>query len=147
MKLDLLMPVRIPVTLESSPRSVGWVFAPRLNLDVEDIGGHKGWNFGIGAGPIAADGEYHDYFYSVAPQFATPERPAYDATSGYSGTHVLASLSKRFPSYWVGAYVRYDTLAEATYADSPLVRRQSSLAGGFGIAWMIGESKRMVDED
>jgi outer membrane protein len=146
-KLDLLMPARIPVTLESSPRSVGWVFAPRLNLDIKDVGGHKGWDFGIGAGPIAADGEYHDHFYSVAPEFATADRPAYNATSGYSGTHLLASLSKRFPSYWVGAYVRYDTLAGATFADSPLVRRQNSLAGGFGIAWMIGESKKMVNED
>jgi outer membrane scaffolding protein for murein synthesis (MipA/OmpV family) len=145
-KFDLLMPLRIPVTLESSPQLIGWVFAPRLNLDIEDIGGHDGWNFGIGAGPIVADGKYHDYFYSVAPAFATADRPAYDATSGYSGTHFLTSLSKRFPKYWVGAYLRYDALGGATYSDSPLVRQQHSLAGGFGIAWMIGESKKMVEE-
>jgi outer membrane protein len=100
---------------------------------------------------LAGDGPF-DIVLSIrgarfAPEFATADRPAYDATSGYSGTHLLASLSKRFPSYWVGAYVRYDTLAGATFADSPLVRRQNSLAGGFGIAWMIGDSKKMVNED
>src|SRR5688572_18489579 len=30
MKLDLVMPLRLPITLESSPQSLGWNFAPRL---------------------------------------------------------------------------------------------------------------------
>ena len=49
-----------------------------------------------------------------------------------------------FRRYWVGAYVRYDVLSGATFEDSPLVRQKSYVAGGFGIAWMIGKSKRMV---
>jgi MipA family protein len=147
MKLDLIMPLRVPVTLESSPRTTGWVFAPRLNLHLEDFAGHKGWNFGLGVGPIAADHKYHEYFYTVAPEFATATRPAYDAGGGYSGAHAIASLSKRFPGYWVGAYIRYDNLAGATFDDSPLVRQESYLAGGFGIAWMIGESKIRVESD
>ena len=63
--------------------------------------------------------------------------------------HVLAALSKRFPKYWVGAFLRYDWLGGAEFDDSPLVRRQNYLAGGFGIAWMIGESKttRRVEPD
>jgi hypothetical protein len=55
------------------------------------------------------------------------------------------SLSKRFPRYWVGAFVRYDTLSGASFADSPLVRSNSYWAAGIGIAWMIGKSSRMVD--
>ena len=92
-----------------------------------------------------AKDKYHDYFYAVAPHYATPMRPDYDADGGYSGTHVLASLSKRFPKYWVGAFLRYDWLGGAQFDDSPLVkRRRNYLAGGFGFAWMIGESKRRV---
>jgi outer membrane scaffolding protein for murein synthesis (MipA/OmpV family) len=147
MKLDLILPLRAPVTVESSPQSIGWIFSPRLNLDIENVAGHAGWNFGIGIGPIFAADRFHDYFYSVESRFATADRPAYQAKGGYSGTQVLAGLSKRFPKYWIGAYLRYDTLSSAVFEDSPLVRRKSYLAGGIGIAWMIGESRRMVEAE
>lgn len=144
-KLDLVMPLRVPVTLDSSPKTLGWNFSPRLNLDIADVGGLQGWNFGVGAGPLFGAEQYHEYFYSVAPRYATAERPAYDARGGYSGTHVVAAISKHFPRYWVGAYLRYDNLHNAVFEDSPLVRRQNYVTGGFGIAWMIGESTRMVE--
>lgn len=146
-KLDLILPVRAPVTVESSPQSIGWVFSPRLNVDIENVAGFTGWTFGAGVGPIYAADKFHDYFYTVAPRFATAERPAYEAKGGYSGTQFLAALSKRYPKYWVGAYMRLDTLSGAEFEDSPLVRRKSYLAGGIGIAWMIGESKRRVETD
>lgn len=146
-KVDLVMPLRLPITLEGSPQTLGWNFSPRLNLDIADVAGKPGWNFGIGAGPLFAAAGYHEYFYSVAPHFATAARPAYDARGGYSGAHVIAAISKRFPRYWVGAYMRYDNLRGAVFEDSPLVRRQNYLTGGVGIAWMIGQSKRMVQVD
>jgi hypothetical protein len=138
------MPLRVPVTIESSPRSLQWLFAPRLNIDVENFAGRVGWNFGAGVGPIFAADKFHEYFYSVPARFAIAGRPEYDADGGYSGMHVLASLSKRFPKYWVGAFLRYDWLGGAEFDDSPLVRRQNYIAGGFGFAWMIGESQRRV---
>ena len=145
-KLDLVMPLRVPVTIESSPRAIGWVFSPRLNIDIENFGA-PGWDFGAGIGPVFAAERFHEYFYGVAPEYATPTRPAYDAHGGYSGMQVLTALSKRFPKYWVGAYLRYDWLGGARFEDSPLVRQKSYLAGGFGIAWMIGESRRTVEAD
>jgi MipA family protein len=145
-KLDVVMPLRAPVTVERSPKSIGWLFSPRVNLDIGNVN-NSGWNLGLGAGPVFADRKYHDYFYSVKPQYANAERPEYDANGGYSGVHVLASLSKRYPKYWVGAYVRYDSLESAAFEDSPLVRSTSYVAGGFGIAWMIGQSKRLVEVD
>jgi outer membrane protein len=144
--VDFVLPLRLPITLESSPRSVGWVFAPRLNIAIENIGGAAGWEAGFGIGPLFASSKHHDYFYSVASRFATPERPVYDADGGYSGMHVLASLSKRFPGYWVGAYVRIDNLQGAAFDDSPLVQQDYSLSAGIGIAWLIRKSKRMVEE-
>jgi len=147
MKLDVVMPLRGPITVEASPRSIGVVFAPRVNLDIADVAGYTGWNFGVGVGPIFADDKFHSYFYSVTARDVRPDRPAYDAGGGYSGAHLLVSLSKRFPKYWVGAYMRYDSLAGATFVDSPLVRQQNCIAGGFGIAWMIGESRIKVQTD
>jgi outer membrane protein len=145
-KLDVVMPLRAPVTVERSPKSIGWLFSPRVNLDIGNVN-NSGWNLGLGAGPVFADRKYHDYFYSVKPQYSNAERPQYDAKGGYSGVHVLASLSKRYPKYWVGAYIRYDSLESAAFEDSPLVRSTSYIAGGFGIAWMIGQSKRLVEVD
>ena len=143
-KVDLVMPLRLPVTMESSPRSLQGLFAPRLNIDFENFAGRDGWDFGAGVGPVFAADKFHQYFYSVPARFATAGRPEYRADGGYSGMHALASLSKRFPKYWFGAFLRYDWLAGAQFDDSPLVRRQNYLAGGFGFAWMIGESKRRV---
>jgi outer membrane scaffolding protein for murein synthesis (MipA/OmpV family) len=143
-RLDLVMPVRAPITVERSPQSIGWVFAPRLNLDIDNISGMNGWTLGLGLGPIFADHKYHDYFYSVDPQYATDTRPTYRAAGGYSGAQFLGSLSKRFDKYWVGAYVRFDNLNGASFADSPLVRSKHYVAGGFGFARMIGHSQQTV---
>jgi MipA family protein len=146
-KLDIVLPLRAPITVEASPQFIGWNLSPRLNLDVQNVAGFTGWNFGVGAGPMFAARKYHQYFYSVAAQFATPERPAYEAKGGYSGAQVISALSKRFANYWVGAYIRYDRLQGAEFEDSPLVKQKYYLAGGIGIAWMIRQSTRMVEAD
>jgi len=146
-RLDLRLPVRTALTVESSPRSIGWFFAPRLTLDLFDVGGQAGWDLGLLAGPLYADRSYHEYFYGVAPQFATVDRPAYEAHGGYSGSQALVSLSKRFPRYWIGAFARYDALSGAAFEPSPRVRSNSYWMAGIGIAWMIRESSSMVDAE
>jgi len=112
------------------------------------ISGHySGWNLGLLTGPLFADRRYEDYFYSVAPRFATADRPAYQARGGYAGTELLAALSKRYPSRWFGAYARYDTLSGASFAASPLVKRSGSWSAGVGIAWIIRQSSRLVEAE
>jgi MipA family protein len=143
-KVDLVLPLRAPLTIESSPQSLGLLFEPRVGLSVQDLAGHDGLKFGIGAGLSYADEKFHEHYYSVAPRFATSTRAAYDADAGYSGAHVLTSVSRRFPRYWVGAYLRYDMLAGTTFEDSPLMQTNHSLAGGIAFAWMLRESSRRV---
>lgn len=144
-RLDLRMPLRAAVTVEGSPHPIGWFFAPRLTVDFLDIGAHSGWDLGLLAGPLVASRRYNQYFYTVAPEYSRLDRPAYQAPGGFAGTETLMAVSKRFPGYWVGAFVRYDTLSGAVFADSPLVRSNSYWAAGIGIAWMIGKSSTMVD--
>jgi outer membrane protein len=146
-KLDLRFPVRVPITIEPSPQTVGWIFSPRVNVDFLDVAGYTGWDLGVSIGPMYAHRKYHEYFYSVSPAYATAQRPAYEADGGYSGSHLIVSLSKRFAGYWVGAFLRYDSLSGAAFESSPLVKTKSSMFGGFGIAWMLGESKRLVESD
>jgi outer membrane protein len=137
---------RIKFDVRLRPHSIGAVFAPNASIDIKDVAGFQGWYFGALAGPLFADHRYHDYFYTVAPQFATAERPAYQASAGYSGAEFLVALSKRYPSYWVGAYVRHDTLAGAVFESSPLVKRNNYWASGIGMAWIIHQSQRLVDD-
>jgi outer membrane scaffolding protein for murein synthesis (MipA/OmpV family) len=144
MKLDFRAPVRTAITLESSPKQIGWLFSPSLNLDIRDPTGFAGWNLGILTGPIFSNREYNAHFYSVGAADATAQRPAYAAPGGYAGSQFTLGLSRRFARYWVGAFLRYDTLAGASFAASPLVARTHGVAAGFGISWILGESTRLV---
>ena len=145
MKVDFRAPLRTAVTIESSPRQIGWLFAPNLNLDVKDPLGLAGWNLGMLAGPYFQDRRYNRYFYSVGPGDVTPTRPGYDAPGGYAGSQFTAAVSKRFDRYWVGAFLRYDTLAGASFANSPLVERKNAVSAGFAVTWVFGQSSTMVD--
>lgn len=143
--LDLRLPVRTVVTVADGMHDIGWVFSPRLNLDITDVAGLAGWNMGLLAGPMVGSERNHEYFYSVAPQYATPDRPAFDAKGGYAGSQVLMSMSKRYPKYWLGAFARWDSLKGVAFDDSPLVRRDHYFAAGVGIAWILGESSTRVE--
>ena len=145
--LKLRLPARAAFTVERSPESIGWVFSPKLNLDITDLPAMPGWNLGLVAGPIYADEKQHEYFYEVAPQYATIDRPAYEASGGYSGSQFLITLSKRFERTWVGAFLRYDSLHGAVFEDSPLATENSFTAVGIAVSWVIGESETRVFVD
>jgi len=142
LKLDLRMPLREAITLQSSPRGIGVTFSPNLNLDVRNFAGR--WNLGMLAGPLFADRKYHEHFYGVAPEFATATRPAYSAPGGYAGWRATTAFSRRLGNAWLGGFVRYDDLHSAAFADSPLVKRQSSVTAGFGISWIFAVSNQRV---
>jgi outer membrane scaffolding protein for murein synthesis (MipA/OmpV family) len=146
-RFDIRLPVRAAFTVQAVPHSIGWVFTPTASVDIKDVAGLSGWYLGVQTGPLFADRRYDNYYYTVAPQYATAGRPAYQASAGYGGTQVLASLSKRYPAFWVGAFVRHDSLAGATFESSPLVKRNDYWSGGVAVAWIIRQSSRLVDTD
>jgi outer membrane scaffolding protein for murein synthesis (MipA/OmpV family) len=142
LKLELRLPVREAITFERSPRTVGATFSPNLNLDVRDFAGQ--WNLGFLAGPLFAVQRYHEYFYSVSPQFATDTRPAYSAPGGYAGWRATTAFSRRIGNAWLGGFLRYDDLHGAAFAPSPLVRRENTITAGFGISWIFATSSQRV---
>jgi outer membrane protein len=145
-RLELRLPVRAVIASDfSHVRSAGWVFQPNLNLDVRDPLGYQGWNLGLLGGPLFSDRRYNRYFYAVDPAFATADRPAYTAGGGYAGTQFIAALSKRHRDFWAGGFVKWDTLNNAAFADSPLVKTRQYFAAGFAVAWILGESKTTVE--
>jgi len=142
------VPVRAAIATDlSHTKHIGWVAYPHLHLFTRpELGGVK-WNLGMQAGPLFGSREYHNYFYGVEAAFATLERPAFEASGGYSGSLALISLTRRFPRFWVGGFARYDTLKGAAFETSPLMRRDYSVMAGFAIAWVFLESDRKVEVD
>jgi outer membrane protein len=67
------LPVRAVLASDLSYVSgIGFITNPQLNVDFLDIGPGGGWNFGFALGPIYATEQYHDYYYQVTPEYATP---------------------------------------------------------------------------
>ena len=145
LKLDLRIPARAAFTIETAPHMIGLFVTPNISLDIAQFRGEDGWKLGLLGGPLFANTRYDSYFYTVAPQYASADRPAFEAHGGYAGAQVLAALTRRYPSFWIGAYVRHDTLAGASFAASPLVKRDSYWSAGFGVAWLIRQSTRLVE--
>ena len=146
LKLDLRLPVRVAVTVMGGMQNVGWETSPRIAFDVVDVAGLTGWDLGLLAGPIFATKRKHDYFYTVKPRYATPDRRAFDAEAGYSGSLFVVSLSKRYSRFWLGAFARWDNLGGAVFVESPLVIQENYFAAGVGVAWILKESAIRVPD-
>ena len=145
-RLELRLPARAALASDfSHVNFAGWVFQPNLNLDLRDALGHGGWKLGLLAGPVFSDRRYNQYFYGVEPAFATAGRPAFNASGGYAGTQLIAALSKRYREFWIGGFAKWDTLNNAVFADSPLVKTNQYFAAGIAVAWILGESRIKVE--
>jgi len=121
-----------------------WTFEPHVKFV---SGNHGGWEYDVSAGPTYAAEEYHDYYYEVAPEFATAARPAYNARGGYSGSRITVTVSKRFGQFWIGAFARYDDLSGAVFRASPLVGTDRAFMAGAGIAWIFARSQETVPRE
>lgn len=143
--LDMRMPLRYVIATDFSHfQHVGWLFQPQLNLDMRDMN-YSGWNMGLVGSLIFSDRRYHQYFYNVAPQFATATRPSYNAGGGYSGTQLALACNKSQDNLWMGGFMKWDNLKGAVFADSPLVKSRQHFTLGFAFAWVFDKSDRMVD--
>lgn len=141
-RLEARLPVRAAMTLESSPRSIGWAVTPNLNLD-HAVGA---WNVGAQVGWLWGSRRLHEHFYGVAPAYATAQRPAYSAAGGAAGWQATLAVSRRDGGRWLGAFVRTDTLAGSRLSDSPLVRRTQHLTYGVALSWVLWRSERLVPD-
>jgi outer membrane scaffolding protein for murein synthesis (MipA/OmpV family) len=120
----------------------GWVFAPYLDYRVVKGDPAQPWTITLSLGPQFADQRYHDYFYEVTSAYVTPDRPEYHPTTGYSGSRLTLGLQKWLGSYWLGAFLRYDSLQGAVFSDSPLVQQQHYYAVGAAVVKLLAVSQQ-----
>jgi outer membrane scaffolding protein for murein synthesis (MipA/OmpV family) len=55
------------------------------------------------------------------------------------------ALSKRHEGYWTGAFMKWDSLKGAVFADSPLVKSKEYFTVGFAITWIFDQSGKLVE--
>jgi len=121
--------------------NIGYLFNPQFTYEDLDW---KGWDGSLDIGALWGSNKYHDYYYSVAPRYATETRPAYEADSGYSGSYLSLSANKREGDVWIGGYLRYDNLSGATFEHSPLMETDHYFTLALGISWILSRSKQTV---
>jgi hypothetical protein len=84
-----------------------------------------------------------EYYYDVEPAFATPTRPAYEATSGYLGSRFTAALTRQINERLVfGISATYFVNSGAENASSPLYRDDSGAGIQAAFIWKLWESER-----
>lgn len=142
--LFLKLPLRAVVATDlTQVADAGWTFSPYLEFKDKHFAGN--WTFTASAGPIYGSDKYHQYYYDVAPAYATATRPAYSADTGYSGSRATLTLDRRIGDrLWLGGFVRYDDLSGAAFESSPLVEQSSSLMGGVAVTWFFAHASKGV---
>ncbi|WP_158529697.1 MipA/OmpV family protein [Parvibium lacunae] len=139
--LSVRLPVRKVFALSSEQfTDPGWAITPNVNLNLRNSVLPK-WNVGLNAGLFFGDSANHRYYYGVAPQYAAPNRPAYEAKAGFGGTQLTASLSRRIDRWWIGGFARMSSVAGAVFADSPLVKQQTNYYLGVGVSYIFAQSQ------
>lgn len=120
----------------------GWVLAPYVEYGLRAGNLLRPWVITLSFGPQFADQAYHDYFYEVATAYATPDRPEHHPGAGYSGSRVTLSAQKRLGTYWLGAFMRYDDIQGAAFADSPLAQQRDYFALGMAFIKLLAVSNK-----
>lgn len=143
----LRMPLRAAFALGRSMEHQGWIFAPYAEYAWRSAVRQASWKISVSAGPMFADQRYHDYFYEVAPAYATATRPEYHARGGYSGSRITLGLQRRSGDLWVGVFGRYDSLQGVAFGASPLVKSKEYHAIGVAMTWILFKSRTTVEDE
>ncbi len=137
--LWLELPLRQAISLGQSISTVGRVLTPRLAWRKADPGKFD-WKLRLALGPIYADRNYLNHFYAVGAEDVTATRAEYQADSGgYHGFRIDFTYSRRIGTFWLGGFIRQDSLSGSVIENSPLVSQHENLTAGISLAWVISE--------
>jgi outer membrane protein len=136
--LTFEMPVRqVFATDFESVEPVGIFAVPFLNFISLPQKYTLGWRSEFSVAAMYGNKSYHDYFYTVRKRYATEERPAYHASSGYSGIQLAWILHRKIGSILLIPFMRYDYLKYAVFEESPLVKTRHYFAFGLGTFYLF----------
>lgn len=129
--------------------SRGLLFAPELSYTRTRVAG-SAWTSSLSFGSNFGTRPLTRYFYEVSPAQARPDRPAYEARSGYIDSSLTASVSRVFGTQKklnVFAFGSASSLQGSANADSPLLRDQLNLTLGMGFTYSLRSSRETVSAE
>jgi MipA family protein len=128
------------------PTSRGFLLNPELEYRRDQVFGGDNL-LSLRWKPTWASEEYMDYYYEVDPTFATLERPAYDAASGYLGSKFTAALTRQITDKLIfGVSASYYLNSGAENELSPLYRDDSGASIQAVLIWKLWESERRAPQ-
>jgi len=138
-RLRFELPARAVIEARGGLRRQGWTAEPRLVWETRGEGAR--WTVETQLGAVFGDRRVNRYFYEVAPQYATAERPAYRADGGLLlvRTGVFGTW-RMHPDVRLFGFVRYESYAGAANRDSPLMQKSTGASAGAGFAWTFARS-------
>jgi MipA family protein len=144
-QLRLRVPVRAVAGFNiKHSRRVGYLTHPNLALNRNWAQGEWNHSASMGVGVLFAEHDYHNYFYGVDPEYATPERPEYHAHKGYSGARAGGFFSTGRNKWRIGGGFTVDYLGGAKFRDSPLVETELAFVGGVFFNYRFWASEERV---
>jgi outer membrane scaffolding protein for murein synthesis (MipA/OmpV family) len=147
-ELTAFLPVRgVAASDFKSIEHVGWLAEPAIAYHRVYAGDLRTtWTAKVFVS--LADEGLMDYWYGVAPAFATPTRPAYEAKGGYLSTAVNLSWSRELTRDFQ-IYLTYQgrLLSGSANSRSPLLQEDFTNAVSFSFVWKILKSKRPTRND
>lgn len=150
--LELRFPFRALLVTDFSYIShEGWLTEPDIKFSHKfaDHGPLSGWKASTAVRVLFADKGYYDYFFGVEPEFATPNRPAYEPGGGYGGVTLSTSVSKRWGSSGriaTSFYAAVQHLDGVEYEEGPLFRQDHAVTLGFVMFVRLWESEERAPE-
>jgi outer membrane scaffolding protein for murein synthesis (MipA/OmpV family) len=122
----------------------GWVSTPDIALRSDSVLGTR-WRGSLLVGPEFGDSRFAAYFYGVSPEYATPERPAYDAHGGYIGSRLDLSVSCELThSLRFFMDSEFNDYSGSANRDSPLFITKTGGSVFAGFSWIIKRSRQSV---
>lgn len=96
-------------------------------------------NFNFGTARLS------QFFYQVAPDFATDDRPAFHAQAGLVQSSLLVGLGHNIQdNLFVFLSSSWRNLDLSSNRDSPLIATRNNIAVAFGLVWTFFESESKV---
>jgi len=141
----LNLPVRASFGISGDGvKTNGFTFSPNISYFRDFSLHNQDWTFGAAIGPQFGTSEYQNVYYSVEQQFATAERPAFEASGGYAGSRLLLTLRSNNEKRLLVGFLRYENISGASFDDSPLVETNDGLSIGFIYSRYLFKSKKTV---
>lgn len=142
-RLALHLPVRHASGVKRAAlQDVGWIVDPTLRWTRSFVAWGQPLDWGVDLTVKFQDRRYNNFYYEVAPDQATPTRPAYSSRAGYAGSTLNTGFLLRRGAFGLGAFVGLSNLSGARFAASPLVQRTVNPYGGLTVFWVLGQSSR-----